>query len=40
MTSPAGTTAAALRALDDAGVRSGFLAAVQACHDRSAEMAR
>ena len=37
---PAGTTAAALRALDDAGVRSGFLAAVQACHDRSAEMAR
>ncbi len=40
VTSPAGTTAAALRALDDAGVRSGFLAAVQACHDRSAEMAR
>lgn len=40
VTSPAGTTAAALRALDDAGVRSGFLAAVQACHDRSVEMAR
>ncbi|MBK7822621.1 MAG: pyrroline-5-carboxylate reductase [Tessaracoccus sp.] len=40
VTSPAGTTAAALRVLDDAGVRSGFLAAVQACHDRSAEMAR
>mgnify|MGYP002072335176 CR=1 FL=1 len=39
VTSPAGTTAAALRELDERGVRAGFLAAVQACHDRSAEMA-
>lgn len=39
VTSPAGTTAAALRALDERGVRAGFLAAVQACYDRSVEMA-
>lgn len=39
VTSPAGTTAAALRALDDHGVRSGLLAAVEACATRSAEMA-
>lgn len=38
VTSPAGTTAAALRELDERGVRAGFLAAVQACHDRSVEM--
>ncbi|MFT3887857.1 MAG: pyrroline-5-carboxylate reductase [Arachnia sp.] len=40
VTSPAGTTAAALRTLDDAGVRSAFLAAVQACKERGEEMAR
>lgn len=39
VTSPAGTTAAALRALDDHGVRSGLLAAVDACVARSREMA-
>lgn len=39
VTSPAGTTAAALRALDDHGVRSGVLAAVDACVARSREMA-
>lgn len=38
VTSPAGTTAAALRALDDNGVRAGFLAAVEACVERSREM--
>ena len=38
VTSPAGTTAAALRALDDHGVRSGILAAVEACTLRSEEM--
>ncbi len=39
VTSPAGTTAAALRALDDHGVRAGMLAAVDACVARSREMA-
>lgn len=39
VTSPGGTTAAALRALDDHGVRAGFLAAVEACRRRSEEMA-
>lgn len=39
VTSPAGTTAAALRALDDHGVRTGMLAAVDACVRRSREMA-
>ncbi|MEZ5087044.1 MAG: pyrroline-5-carboxylate reductase [Tessaracoccus sp.] len=39
VTSPAGTTAAALRTLDERGVRAAFLAAVEACHDRSVEMA-
>lgn len=38
VTSPAGTTAAALRALDDHGVRAGMLAAVEACVARSREM--
>lgn len=38
VTSPAGTTAAALRALDDHGVRAAFLAAAEACVDRSREM--
>lgn len=40
VTSPGGTTAAALRSLDDHGVRSGVLAAVEACATRSAEMSR
>ncbi|AQP46206.1 pyrroline-5-carboxylate reductase [Tessaracoccus aquimaris] len=39
VTSPAGTTAAALRSLDDHGVRAAFLDAVQACARRGAEMA-
>lgn len=39
VTSPAGTTAAALRALDDHGVRSAMMAAVDACVARSREMA-
>lgn len=39
VTSPGGTTAAALRALDDHGVRSAFLDAVEQCRLRSAEMA-
>ncbi|RRD45825.1 pyrroline-5-carboxylate reductase [Tessaracoccus sp. OH4464_COT-324] len=40
VTSPKGTTAAALRKLDDHGVRAAFLAAVEACAHRSAEMGR
>ena len=40
VTSPAGTTAAALRKLDDHGVRAAFLAALEAARDRSAELAR
>lgn len=40
VTSPAGTTAEALRVLDDRGVRAAFLAAIEACADRSREMAR
>ncbi len=39
VTSPAGTTAAALRAMDDHGVRAAMLAAVDACVSRSREMA-
>lgn len=35
VTSPAGTTAAGLRALDDGAVRASVLAAVQAARDRS-----
>lgn len=35
VTSPAGTTAAALRVLDERGVRAAFLAAAQACAERS-----
>ncbi|MDO5066947.1 MAG: pyrroline-5-carboxylate reductase [Propionibacteriaceae bacterium] len=38
VTSPAGTTAAALRVLDERGVRAAFLAAVEACARRSAEL--
>lgn len=40
VTSPAGTTAAALRAMDDHGVRAGMLAAVDACVQRSRQMSR
>ncbi len=39
VTSPGGTTAAALRQLDERGVRAAFLAALEACADRSAELA-
>lgn len=39
VTSPAGTTAAALRQLDERGVRAAFLAALEAARDRSAELA-
>lgn len=38
VTSPAGTTAAALRTLDDHGVRAAFLSAVEACRQRGVEM--
>ncbi|MCC2594651.1 pyrroline-5-carboxylate reductase [Tessaracoccus sp. OS52] len=38
VTSPGGTTAAALRTLDERGVRSAFLAAVEACKLRGQEM--
>ena len=38
VTSPAGTTAAALRVLDERGVRVAFLAAVEACARRSSEL--
>ena len=40
VTSPAGTTAAALRALDDHGVRAAFLDAIEACRVRGLEMGR
>lgn len=38
VTSPAGTTAAALRELDEHGVRAGFVAAIQAARDRSVHL--
>lgn len=38
VTSPGGTTAAALRRLDDHGVRAAFLDAVEACRKRAQEM--
>lgn len=40
VTSPGGTTAAAVRQLDARGVREGFYAAVEAATQRSAELAR
>ena len=39
VTSPGGTTAAALRELDDHGLRSAVQDAVEACARRSAELA-
>lgn len=39
VTSPAGTTAAALRELDDHKVRAAFIAAMEAARDRSSELA-
>jgi pyrroline-5-carboxylate reductase len=38
VTSPGGTTAAAIHALDDAAVRAAFANAMRACRDRSAEL--
>lgn len=40
VTSPAGTTVAALRELDDHKVRAAFLTAMEAARDRSAELAQ
>ncbi|WP_420174168.1 pyrroline-5-carboxylate reductase [Luteococcus sp. OSA5] len=40
VTSPGGTTAQALRVLDQRAVRAAFAEAMQACHDRSVEMGR
>jgi pyrroline-5-carboxylate reductase len=39
VTSPAGTTIAAIRELENHGVRAGFLAALEAARDRSRELA-
>jgi pyrroline-5-carboxylate reductase len=39
VTSPGGTTAAALRTLDDFRVKAAFIAAMEACRDRSQELA-
>ena len=39
VTSPAGTTAAALRKLEDRGVRAAFMEAMTAARDRSVELA-
>ena len=40
VTSPAGTTAAALRQLEERSVKAAFIAAMEAARDRSAELAR
>ncbi|MFT3876781.1 MAG: pyrroline-5-carboxylate reductase [Propioniciclava sp.] len=40
VTSPAGTTAAALRTLEDRAVKAAFLAAAEAARDRSLELGR
>jgi pyrroline-5-carboxylate reductase len=40
VTSPAGTTVAALRQLDDHKVRAAFLSAMEAARDRSRELAQ
>jgi pyrroline-5-carboxylate reductase len=40
VTSPGGTTAAALRELEDAGLRAAFYDALEACRDRARELAR
>lgn len=39
VTSPGGTTAAALHVLDEAAVKAAFARAMRACRDRSAELA-
>ena len=40
VTSPGGTTIAAIRELEQAGVRAAFLNAIQAAMNRSRELAR
>jgi pyrroline-5-carboxylate reductase len=40
VTSPGGTTIAAIRELEQAGVRAAFLNAIQAAMDRARELAR
>jgi pyrroline-5-carboxylate reductase len=40
VTSPGGTTIAAIRELEQAGIRAAFLNAIQAAKDRSAELAK
>jgi pyrroline-5-carboxylate reductase len=40
VTSPGGTTAAALRQLDEHGVRAAFMSAMEACRNRSRELAQ
>ncbi|HIW95354.1 MAG TPA: pyrroline-5-carboxylate reductase [Candidatus Corynebacterium gallistercoris] len=40
VTSPAGTTAAALRELEESGIRGAFFRAMEACKDRSEELGK
>ena len=40
VTSPGGTTAAALRALEDGGLRSAVFSAVDACAERNRELGK